>query len=193
MHYYKGNPSNLAYICIKFDSPKWVPFNDRQKVPFSHQEIPKVRPKTVVRFSRERQSYSVHCSDYAPGRWWMVWRDVGLEKIWNKWSPAMVLTSSEVENLKLWKLVQSDITTNPLGFSWVLWKICCFWWFPWLTAWLKSMVFCLRRNISTTSCYFPKDCLTCRLQCWECFEVLVFWDGKWQVLRGALGGGKYVM
>ena len=40
-----------------------------------------------------------------------------------------------------------------------------------------------------TSCYFPKDCLTCRLQCWECFKVLglvgdesgkCFW-GHWEV------------
>lgn len=38
-----------------------VPF-----APLSHQELPKVRPKTVVRFSRERQSYSVHYSDYVP-------------------------------------------------------------------------------------------------------------------------------
>lgn len=31
------------------------------------KEIPKVRPKTLVRFSRERQSYSVHYSDYDGG------------------------------------------------------------------------------------------------------------------------------
>jgi len=31
------------------------------------KELPKVRPKTVVRFSRERQSYSVHYSDYDGG------------------------------------------------------------------------------------------------------------------------------
>ena len=47
----------------------------------SHQELPKVRPKTVVRFSRERQSYSVHYSDYVPSRWWMVSRDVGFTNL----------------------------------------------------------------------------------------------------------------
>lgn len=31
------------------------------------KEIPKVRPKTLVRFSREQQSYSVHYSDYDGG------------------------------------------------------------------------------------------------------------------------------
>lgn len=31
------------------------------------KEIPKVRPKTLVRFSRERQSYSMHYSDYDGG------------------------------------------------------------------------------------------------------------------------------
>lgn len=32
------------------------------------EEIPKVRPKTLVRFSREQQTYSVHYSDYEPLR-----------------------------------------------------------------------------------------------------------------------------
>ena len=48
MHYYKGNPSKLPYICIVWFPPIWVPFNN----PCYSNLLPGLRPLTSPFSSR---------------------------------------------------------------------------------------------------------------------------------------------
>ena len=56
--------------------------------PLRPQDIPAVRPRTVVRFSREKRSYQVHYSEYAPRTVHRAWRKIKRIRGERRWKDA---------------------------------------------------------------------------------------------------------